>query len=218
MHAQGEIADDAAGRQEVEDRKQEMFLDRERYQGDDIQILRDYYDAAADWEKRDREGIGPVRKYFDAIGNVGSLPELTEYLTDPEADPFCILMTLNTSLDLEDTSSWILELGEDRFSVLPRIFHNSDPADVEAARQDFEIPVRHLLSKAGYPEEEIDRMVKETYALEDRLLECAWEEEESKVAGCLPFDEFTSRCRHFPLKELLNAYDVSGGRVRAVFP
>lgn len=218
VQEQGEIADDAAGRQEVEDRKQEMFLNRERYQGDDIQILRDYYDAAADWEKRDREGIGPVRKYFDAIGNVGSLPELTEYLTDPEADPFCILMTLNTSLDLEDTSSWILELGEDRFSVLPRIFHNSDPADVEAARQDFEIPVRHLLSKAGYPEEEIDRMVKETYALEDRLLECAWEEEESKVAGCLPFDEFTSRCRHFPLKELLNAYGVTGGRVRAVFP
>ena len=236
VHEQGEIADDAAGRQEIEDRKQEMFLNRERYQGDDIQILRDYYDAAADWEKRDREGIGPVRKYFDAIGNVGSLPELTEYLTDPEADPFCILITLNISLDLEDTSSWILELGEDRFSVLPRIFHNSDPADVEAARQDFEIPVRHLLSKAGYPEEEIDRMVKETYALEDRLLECAWEEAEagdeyaedkeedrsreaeSRFAGCLPFDEFVSRCRHFPLKELLNAYDVSGGRVRAVFP
>ena len=149
VHAQGEIADDAAGRQAVEDRKQEMLLNRDRYRGDDIQILRDYYDTAADWERRDREGIEPVRKYFAAIEDIGSLPELTEYLMDPETDPFCILMTLNTSLDLEDTSSWILELGEDRFSVLPRIFHNSDPAEVKAVRQDFEIPVRHLLMKAG---------------------------------------------------------------------
>ena len=232
VHAQGEIADDAAGRQEVEDRKQEMFLNRDRYQGDDIRILRDYYDAAADWERRDREGIEPVRKYFAAIEDIGSLPELTEFLTDPEADPFCILMTLNTSLDLEDTSAWILELGEDRFSVLPRIFHNSSPAEVEEVRKDFEIPVRHLLSKAGYPEEDIGRLMKESFALEDRLLECAWELEnedqeenrdkegngENPFGGCLPFEEFTSRCRHFPLKALLNAYGVSGGRVRAVFP
>ena len=147
------------------------------------------------------------------------------------ADPFCILMTLNTSLDLEDTSSWILELGEDRFSVLPRIFHNSDPAEVEAVRQDFEIPVRHLLSKAGWQEGDIDRLLKESFALEDRLLECAWSQEadqgkdedgnkepESRFSGCLLYDEYVSQCRHFPLKEILNAYGVSGGRLRAVFP
>ena len=154
------------------------------------------------------------------------------------ADPFCILMTLNTSLDLEDTSSWILELGEDRFSVLPRIFHNSDPAEVEAVRQDFEIPVRHLLSKAGWQEGDIDRLLKESFALEDRLLECAWSQEadqgkdedgnkesesrESAVKirrnSCLLYDEYVSQCRHFPLKEILNAYGVSGGRLRAVFP
>ena len=219
VHGQGDVADEVSGKQEVSDRKQRMFLDRDRYRGDDIQILRDYYDAAADWERRDREGIEPVRKYLAAIEDIGSLRELTEYLADPETDPFCILMTLNTSLDLEDTSSWILELGEDQFSVLPRIFHNSDPAEVKAVRQDFEIPVRHLLSKAGWQEGDIDRLLKESFALEDRLLECAWsQEEESRFSGCLPFDEFVSRCRHFPLKEILNAYGVKGGRVRAVFP
>ena len=231
VHEQGAVVDEVSGKQEVSDRKRRMFLDRDRYRGDDIQILRDYYDAAADWERRDREGIEPVRKYLAAIEDIGSLQELTEYLADPAADPFCILMTLNTSLDLEDTSSWILELGEDRFSVLPRIFHNSDPAEVEAVRQDFEIPVRHLLSKAGWQEGDIDRLLKESFALEDRLLECAWSQEadqgkdedgnkepESRFSGCLLYDEFVSRCRHFPLKEILNAYGVAGGRVRAVFP
>ena len=225
VYAQGEVADEVSRKQEVTDRKQQMFLDRGRYQGDDIRILRDYYDAAADWERRDREGIEPVRKYFTAIEDIKTLPELTEYLANPESDPFCILMTLNTSLDLEDTSFWILELGEDQFSVLPRIFHNSDPAEVEAVRQDFAIPVRHLLSKAGWQEEDIDCLMKESFALEDRLLECAWgqetdqgKDEESRFGGCLPFDEYVSRGRHFPLKEILNAYGVTGGRVRAVFP
>ena len=174
VHGQGEIADGVSGKQEVPERKQQMFADRDRYQGDDIRILRDYYDAASDWERRDDEGIEPVRKYFTAIEDIETIPELTEYLTDPESDPFCILMTLNASLDLEDTSSWILEIGEDQFSVLPRIFHNSDPEEVEAVRRDFEIPVRYLLSRAGWQEEDIDRLMKESYALEDRLLECAW--------------------------------------------
>ena len=40
--------------------------------------------------------------------------------------------------------------------------------------RDFEIPVRYLLSRAGWQEEDIDRLMKESYALEDRLLECAW--------------------------------------------
>ena len=62
-----------------------------------------------------------------------------------------------------DQKAAVLELGEDRFSVLPRIFHNSDPEEVEAVRQDFEIPVRHLLSKAGWPEEDIDRLLKESF-------------------------------------------------------
>ena len=227
VHEQGEVADEVSGKQEVSDRKRQMFSDRDRYHGDDIQILRDYYDAAADWERRDQEGIEPVRKYFAAIEDIGSLQELTEYLACPETDPFCILMTLNTSLDLEDTSSWILELGEDQFSVLPRIFHNSDPAEVEAVRQDFEIPVRLLLTKAGWQEEEIERLMKESFALEDRLLECAFGQEEdqgkdketeSRFGGCLPLDEFVSRCRNFPLKEILDAYGVTGGRVRAVYP
>ncbi len=91
--------------------------------------------------------------------------------------------------------------------------------------------MRHLLSKAGWPEEDIDRLLKESFALEDRLLECAWSQEtdqgkdedrnkesESRFSGCLSSDEFVSQCRNFPLKEILNAYGVKGGRVRAVFP
>ena len=41
---------------------------------------------------------------------------------------------------------------------------------------------------------------------------------ESRFGGCIPFDEFVSRCRRFPLKEILNAYGVTGGRIRAIFP
>ena len=71
----------------------------------------------------------------------------------------------------------------------------------------------------------IDRLLKESFALEDQLLEAAWSREtdqgkdenrnkeaESRFGGCLPFDEFVSCCRHFPLKEILNAYGVAGGR------
>ena len=57
MYGQGEIADGVSGKQGIPERKQQMFADRDHYRGDDIRILRDYYDAAVDWERRDDEEI-----------------------------------------------------------------------------------------------------------------------------------------------------------------
>ena len=39
------------------EKKRQMFEDRDQYQGEDIQRIRDLYDIATDWDRREKEGI-----------------------------------------------------------------------------------------------------------------------------------------------------------------
>ena len=83
---------------EVEDRKNEMFEDRDKYKGDDIQRVRDFYDVATNWEKRNEEGVEPVRKYFSDIDSISSIDELSDFLADPKRDPFSIFLNFYITL------------------------------------------------------------------------------------------------------------------------
>ena len=217
----GDSVLDSGNGQLTNERRKEMFEDREKYQGKDIQILRDYYDMATDWEKRNKEGVEPAKKYFESIEEIKSLSDMTAYLSDPEKDPFCNFMTLNVNLNTEDTSAWILQIDGDNFSILSRYYNNSDEEDIKLYRQDFDAPVTLLLEKAGYEKDEIDRMLEETYLLENELLKRDWpseNEENSAFCGYVSFDEFTSACKNFPLKEILNAYGISKGTITATYP
>lgn len=200
--------------------KEMMFHDREHFQGEDIERLRDYYDMATDWERRDTEGVEPVQKYLDAVRKISSLAELTDFLTNPETDPFCTMLYLTVTLDERDTSEWVLEIDEDEFSVLPRIFHNGSKEDIDDTRVDFTMQAEHVLARSGFSQEEIEGILAGCFEVEDILLPCAWLEEEDgeETKGFLPMEEVTASWRNFPLERLLHAYGVTGGKLRVYFP
>ncbi len=205
----------------VSENKKMMFTDREKYQGEDIRIIRDFYDTAANWERREAEGIEPVKKYLDAAANVSSISELTDFLTDPELDPFCYLLSITITLDEKDTSHWAAEIAEDNFSVLPRVYHNETREDIEAVRADFDLKARHVLLRAGYTEKEVEKVMGECYELEEILLPLSWPDEADEASplnGFLPVDTVTLYCKNFPLKQLLNAYQIRDGKVHVYFP
>ena len=171
----GEIFDGVSDlEQAVSENMRIMFADREKFQGADIQRVRDFYDTAVNWERREADGIEPVKKYLEAVNSVSTLSELTNLLTDPERNPFCYLLSITITLDETDTSHWAAELAEDNFSVLPRIYHNEDREEVEAVRADFDIMAKHVLLRAGFSAEETDKIMAECYELEELLLPLAW--------------------------------------------
>ena len=202
----------------VAENREAMFADAAAYQGEDIQRLRDYYALATNWDRRNAEGVEPVKKYLDAAYGVTTLPELTALLTDPERDPFSTMLRFTVTLDLKDTSHWAVELTEDEFSVLPRVYHNYDPEEVEVERDQYDEMVRHVLTRAGYDEETVGQLLADSRALEDQLLPLAWLDEETEESAFRPFDDVVSECENFPLRELLNAYQITEGSIRAYFP
>ena len=222
VSAPGEISSGTDSlEQNVKANKEQMLEDRETWQGDDIQRVRDYYDAATNWEKRNADGIEPVRRYLDAVESVSTMEELADYLADPETDPFCLMLSIKITLDEKDTSHWAVELAEDNFSVLPRIYHNESREDVEDVRKDFDNKARHVLSRAGYEEDEIERILKECYEMEEQLLPLAWpgeDDDKDVLAGFVPYEDVMSVCGHFPLERLLNAYGIEEGKIHVWYP
>ena len=202
----------------VDENRRAMLEDTEKYQGEDVQRLRDYYALATNWERRDADGIDPVRKYLEAAEGISSLSDLSAYLTDPARDPFCTMVSFTVTLDVKDTSHWAVNLAEDDFSVLPRAFHAGRPGDVEDSRYEFETQAANVLGRAGYGEAAIEQIVAGCYEMEDMLLPLAWLEEGEASGDFLPFDAVMASCERFPLRELLNAYDITGGTVCVYFP
>ena len=204
----------------IREQKLAMIDERDRYQGKDIQILRDYLDAALDWERRNAYGIEPVKKYLDDVSNIKSISEMDRFLADTERNPFCRFFEPVITLDEKDTSEWILELDEDAsFSVLPRIFHNSDKEEIAEVRADFETAAKHILTRAGRSEEEVAHMIEEAYALEDVLLEAAWPDPESEnPTGAIPLDEVCASCSRFPLKAVLEGLGADKGKLNIIYP
>ena len=222
VKAQGEIVTGQDGLDErVAANKASLLDEREKYSGEDVRRVWDYYDAATNWDRRDGEGVEPARRYVEAAQSPASLDELTAFITDPDADPFCRMLSITVSLEEKDTSHWAAVLEEDEFSVLPRIYHNGEPEDIEAARWDFDVKARHMLGRLGYDEETVDGILSGCYQVEDRLLAVAWpdeDEEPGPLDGFVPFETAAKACERFPLEAVLNACGMRGGRVNVCFP
>ena len=221
INSQGDMIGDVALESAVWDRKVEMLENRDKYQGEDIQRLRDYYDISLNWDKRNSEGVEPLKKYIDAINNVNSMDDLTAYLIDHEKNPFCNMMNFDFTVDMTDTSHWVLEIYEDDFSVLPRMYHNEAEEEIEMVRMDFYNAVTAVMEKAGYEKAEIDKLLKESIEIENKLLDKSWPSEtgeKDELDGYFEIDELDGNCQHFPLKELLNSYNIKQGKVKFIYP
>ncbi len=207
---------------DISEKKREMFEDREKYDGEDIRRVRRYYDIATDWEKRNEEGVAPVKKYLDAIENIGSIDEMSDYLSDPAIDPFCMFFTFRTTLDSKDTSHWIATIQGDEFSVLPRIFNNSEKDEIPELRAEYDITVRYILERSGYSSDDTDRILDEFHEVEDILLEKDWisddEDENDALLTPMPLDDLSLECTNFPVVRILKARGMECGCVNADYP
>ena len=128
----------------------EIFNDRDNYKDEDIERIRRFYDIATNWDKRNEEGIEPVKKYFEAIESIDSLSSMDEYLANPELNPFVMFMTFYITLDVKDTSEYIVKIQGDEFSILPRMYNNEEEEDRKLDRTEYDVTARYVLEQAGY--------------------------------------------------------------------
>ena len=205
----------------------EMFSDRTKYPSEKsvgLKICRDYYDFATDWDRRDKDGVEPVRSYVECIKKATSIDELKTIIADPKKSPFTNLIKYNVDLSGIDNRDWTMTLDIDDFSVSAYTLSekNVPQSDIDDQRVMFEEVNYAILGKLGYSKKEIKSILSGCYELEKALCSSAHIYSDEKIEELLTtftsYDELCKEYSRYPLKAVLTGYGVTGGRIALAQP
>ena len=61
-------------------------------------MLRTFEDLVLNWDKRNEQGIEPMRKYIDDIQSISSIEDMTDYQASLERNPFNLGLIVPTEV------------------------------------------------------------------------------------------------------------------------
>lgn len=147
------------------------ILDDENVTGANAELLRKFRDLSMDWDERNRLGVEPLRKYLDEIENISSIEDLTDYQASMERNPFGLGLMMPKSVEPQDkdVSLNTLKVSPPAYSLGDKSMYLDFNASTLAAKERNDAIVTHFLSRLGYEDSEIKRILKESYSLETTL-------------------------------------------------
>lgn len=147
------------------------ILDDESVTGANAELLRKFRDLSMDWDTRNKLGVEPLRKYLDEIEKIESIDDLTDYQASVERNPFGIGLMMPKGVESQDkdVSLNTLKIGPPTYSLGDKSMYLDFDATALAAKEQNDTIVTHFLSRLGYEDSDIKRILKENYSLETTL-------------------------------------------------
>lgn len=178
------------------------------------ELIKTFAELSGDWEKRDELGIEPVRPYVEAIENIQTMEEMSDYILNRDQMNYTLLSPF--SVDLTRTKA-----SPDTYTVSlqPNITYTLQEVDsylkmpveglIFKARSD--VQVEYILERLGYSKNEIKKIIKDCYKYEGRLIDIM----AKSAAGLVDdeeylctYEELLAEETTFPLKEYLDYYEL----------
>ena len=200
-----------------------QFEDTTKYNTDNIKRVRDYYDIATDFDKRESDGVSALKKVVDGIRACDTLSGLTGIMCDPEKNPDGVFMTLEPMEYEPDVSELCMKVYFDikntMFSCNP--FVKMSAEDLKNSRERFDQDARYVLGRLGFEKKETDELINACYSVEDKLAEAIYKDgqtvDDDKV---VPEDivELAKKHTGFPLEAVMARYGVKTGKAMVFLP
>lgn len=138
----------------------------------DKAIVQQFASVASDWDTRNALGAKPLKEYIDAIENISSISEMSEYITDFEGANFSqeSLLEIETIAGLTDADTYqtiIIPAGTySLYDITPYMNMNMAGRKNKVVNEK---KVTKVLSELGYSQEDIDRITRLCYRFEGML-------------------------------------------------
>lgn len=138
----------------------------------DESILRQFVDAATDWERRDELGVEPLRPYIEAIDEISSLDELSSYILNENDNNLIqeslVKISTQTSAVSPEVYSVFLE-SSDIFTLKTRDkYIKIDNYGIKDSRI-IATAVSDILEQFGYTRKDAKRIVSQCYEIEAHI-------------------------------------------------
>ena len=171
--------------------------------GDAASNLARYFRIKTDWETRDKRGVKPVIPYLEEIDSISSLPELGRYLTDSRKLKLAGFFDFMAVIDPNDPAHYCGVIGPNGYL------------------DDMVINVgESVLIRCGYSNKVRSRMIDNATEIESAIkgFEDSGESEEepsepTDVFDSVSYQSVVSKCKAFPLQEMLSDIGFTGGRI-----
>lgn len=204
----------------LKDRKLEL-IGNSSIQSHNEDLVTQLYQMATDWEKRNVIGISAAKPYIDVIQKIGSVENLTEYLSDAEKNlnPG-ILGQIYMGTMAQDSSRYMVGISQMEY-LYP---YPDDYQELSAYGKQVEKAYRqitiYVLQKFGWTEEEAEAAYESCIDFERSVLQYAYTEEElsspelvQMVSNECTWEELEKQQGNFPLTRILEGLGYDGSDV-----
>ena len=194
------------------------------------ELVKKFAEAASDTAKRTEMGAEPLRPFIEAIENISTLDEFTEYMLDFHGRNIIgvPMITLNVGTTVENPEMNAAKIYPVDFSMLTlrdSFPYKSITAETIVLKEINSEMVRLILGKLGYSERECSTILADAYRYEMRLASKKANEQHTKnqseyeqnYAVHLKTDELSELLEDFPIEEVLKAYGFDSASEYCVF-
>lgn len=138
------------------------------------QLIKDYYDLAADANTRNAQGMEPLREHVEEIQNISSLQELTDYLADIGGSNVAGISLLPLSVtrarNEEDAREYTVYITANAPLTMGEWADGYKDISI-SQKEKSEDMVQYAFAKLGFSDKEIRRILQGCYAFEIDLSE-----------------------------------------------
>ena len=147
------------------------ILRDESITGPNAEALRTFESLVLDWDKRNKLGIEPIRKYVDDIQSISSIDDMTDYQASPERNPFNLGLLMPTEVRAKelqvDQATLVLNIPGYILGSRDSYLDFSDSA--LELKEVMDGTISYLLKRLGYDEKRIKDILKGCYEVEKFL-------------------------------------------------
>jgi len=197
---------------EIEKKAQAVLTD-DSLTGHDAELVQSYYRAILDWDSRNAAGIEPLLPTVKDIQEIDSMEELSDFICDPERDPFVpVIASISNSTDFNDSNRYITSVYTESYILDDSAEYKKRTEMGDRAYEAGLYKTKALLPRLGYTEQEAEEMFRTVIDLEGKLAEVSMTNEEwmspdhlDKINNIYTPGELDKLSPAFPLTRLIEA-------------
>ena len=145
------------------------IIAQENAPGSDAARIADLYNLVMDVERRNADGLAPIRPYMERVRSIGSRQELIDAMI--ELDPYGVTGYFDVGIgpDLKDSKSNIVGLSQGGLTLGDREYYTDRDRQTQNIRKAFRKHMVRMLMIAGYSRWEARSRMRVIWRIEKRL-------------------------------------------------
>ncbi|RKM55579.1 M13 family peptidase [Butyrivibrio sp. X503] len=181
--------------------------------GHDAELVRNLNSLILDWDSRNKLGISEIKGEYDKIAEAESIDDITKLLTDKETVyDYFEFINFGAMLGLNDPETYLALVDTPALTLGDSAEYSQRTENGENVYGYNKDLFAYMAQKYGMSEDEANKCFENAIDFETKLASKIYTTNEQyaedfyeKVNNEMTFDEVTSYCKNFPLKDILTA-------------